>query len=386
MFVLVVLATVLLGLGGAAARGSAGGDPALSIDPATALAALHCPATFSRPKTPVLLVHGTGLTATESWTHTFAKTLPAAGHDVCTIDLPDRALDDAQIAAEYVVVGIHEVAARSGRRIDVVGHSQGGLEPRWAFKWFPSTRPLVDDDVSISSTHHGSLDAAGICSIGTCAPSVWQQRPGSKFLNALNAGDETPGDISYTSIYSLTDEVVPELPPPPTSMLAGARNIELQDVCPGRPADHISILWDAVAEALVIDALDHPGPANPARLPSTACLSLIAPGLDASDVAYMHTVALGNAAQTTILTGPKSSAEPPLMPYVLAAQAASAAPASSPSPAAAQPSPTPAPSSPSRPSSAPVGSLAATGGTSPIALGLLLLALAVVTRRVLRVS
>ncbi|MBV9411448.1 MAG: lipase [Acidimicrobiia bacterium] len=363
------------------------GDPPLSIDPAAALAALHCPATFSRPKTPVLLVHGTGLTATESWAHTFAKTLPADGHDVCTVDLPDRALDDAQVAAEYVVVGIHEVAARSGRRIDLVGHSQGGLEPRWALKWFPSTRPLVDDYVSISSTQHGSLDAAGICAVGTCAPSVWQQRPGSKFLNALNAGDETPGDVSYTSIYSLTDEVVPELPPPPTSMLAGARNIELQDVCPGRPADHISILWDAVAEALVFDALDHPGPADPARLPANVCLSLAAPGLDVSDIAYMHTVALGNAAQTTIITGPKSSSEPPLMPYVLAAQTAAATPTPA---SGAQPNPTPAaapaPSSPSQPGVAPAGSLAATGGGPPVAVALFLLVLAAVTRRAPRVS
>src|SRR5205085_3391738 len=165
-----------------------------------------------------------------------------------------------------VVAARHEVAVRAGRKLAVVGHSQGGLEPRWAFKWFPSTRPLVDDYVSISSTHHGSADADGVCTVGSCAPSVWQQRRESQFLEALNAGDETPGDISYTSIYSLTDEIVPELPPPSTSMLEGARNILLQDVCPGRPADHFSILWDAVGEALVIDALDHPGPADPARL------------------------------------------------------------------------------------------------------------------------
>lgn len=373
MVVLALVASVLLG---AAAPASAAGDPPLSIDPAAALAALHCPASFTRPKTPVLLVHGTGSTAQESWAHTFAKTLPLDGHDACTIDLPARALGDIQVAAEYVVVAIRDEAARSGRRIDIVGHSQGGVEPRWALKWFPSTQALVDDDVSISSTHHGSLDATGICTIGSCAPSVWQQRPGSKFLNALNAGDETPGAVTYTSIYSLTDEIVPELPPPATSMLAGARNIELQDVCPARPADHFSILWDAVAQGLVMDALDHPGPADPTRLAPAACLGLIAPGLDPSDVAYMHTVALAQAGQSTLVTGPMS-VEPPLKPYVLASQTAAASP---PPAAAAQPSAPPAAGSPSAAPSASQASLPSTGATPPVSVALVLLALALCIR------
>jgi len=380
MVLLALTAVVLLAAPQAA---PAAGDPTLSIDPAAALSALHCPASFVRPKTPVLLVHGTGSTAEESWTHTFAKTLPRDGHDVCTIDLPQRALGDAQVSAEYVVVAMHAVAARAGRKIDVVGHSQGGLEPRWALKWFPSTRSLVDDYVSISSTQHGSLDADGICTLGSCAPSVWQQRRESQFLKALNTGDETPGDASYTSIYSLTDEIVPELPPPATSMLAGARNIALQDVCPGRPADHFSILWDAVGEALVMDALDHPGPADPARLGPTVCLGLMAPGLDAGDVAYMHTVALANAAQSTVVTGPMSSAEPPLKAYVLGTQAAAtpkATPAANPSPGSSAPAPPPQ----STPPSVQARTLAATGGTAPLRGAIALLGLALAARRVKR--
>ncbi|MBV8984503.1 MAG: lipase [Acidimicrobiia bacterium] len=379
----VVLALVTLVLLGAPQVARGAGDPPLSIDPAAALAALHCPATFAHPKTPVLLVHGTGSTVEESWTHTFAKTLPLDGHDVCTIDLPQRALVDAQISAEYVVVAMHTMAGRAGRKIDVVGHSQGGLEPRWALKWFPSTRSLVDDYVSISSTQHGSADADGICTVGSCAPSVWQQRTTSQFLKALNAGDETPGDLSYTSIYSLTDEVVPELPPPSTSRLDGARNIALQDVCPGRPADHFSILWDAVAEALVMDALDHPGPADPARLGAAVCLGVIAPGLDAADVAYMHTVALANAFQTTVVTGPMSSTEPPLKPYVLATQAAAAP---SPAPAAGGP-PAPSTPAPSPRANAPMvqgKSLAATGGRAPLGGAAALLGLALALKRMKR--
>ena len=35
-----------------------------------------------------------------------------------------------------------------------------------------------------------------------------QQTAGSPFLTELNAGDETPGDVSYTQITTRYDEVV----------------------------------------------------------------------------------------------------------------------------------------------------------------------------------
>ena len=380
LVVLAVGATVLLA-GASPAR--AASDPPLSIDRAAALAVLHCPPSFTRSKTPVLLVHGTGSTAAESWAHSFAKTLPGAGHDVCTIDLPARALGDIQVAAEYVVVAIEDVAGRAGRRIDVVTHSQGGLEPRWALKWFPSTQTLVDDYVSLSATHHGSADAAGVCSVGSCAPAVWQQVPGSRFLKALNAGDETPGDVSYTSIYSLTDEVVPELPPPSTSIIAGGRNIAVQDVCPGRPVNHIGALHDPVTHALVLDALDHAGAADPSRISTATCLGLVAPGLDASDAAYLQTIGLGQAGLNTIVTGPKSSAEPPLAAYVLASQTTAAAPA----PAPNGPSPAAPPARPAtQPAGGRQGSLPATGPSPIWGIGVAALAVSLLVRRTTRQS
>jgi triacylglycerol lipase len=48
-----------------------------------------------------------------------------------------------------------------------------------------------------------------------------QISPGSRFLAELNAEDETPGDIRYTSIYSMTDECCV---PFTSCILKGARN------------------------------------------------------------------------------------------------------------------------------------------------------------------
>jgi hypothetical protein len=209
---------------------------------------------------------------------------------------------------------------------------------------------------------------------------VWQQRPGSKFLNALNAGDETPGDVSYTSIYSLTDEIVPELPPPATSIIQGGRSIAVQDVCPARPVNHLGALHDAVEFALVTDAFDHPGPADPARLSATTCLGVFAPGLDPSDAAYIQAVGLGQAGLNTIVTGPKSSAEPPLMPYVLASQTAAAAVPQAPQSASTQPGGS-APPAAAPPPAAQGSALPSTGGSPLVGPALIALALVLITRR-----
>src|SRR3546814_4845798 len=72
--------------------------------------------------------------------------------------------------------------------------------------------------------------------------------PDSNFVAALNADDETPGDISYTSLYSgFYDELVKPAAPVPTAALdfqqdnPQVANLLLQDVCPGRFVDHVTI-------------------------------------------------------------------------------------------------------------------------------------------------
>jgi hypothetical protein len=223
----------------------------------------------------------------------------------------------------------------------------------------------------MSSPEHGSLAAAGACAAASCAPAVWQQVPGSAFLKALNGGDETPGDVSYTSIYSLTDEVVPELPPPSTSVIEGARNVAIQDLCPGRPVNHVGMLTDPVAHALVLDALGHAGPADPSRVAASTCFLPLAPGLDAADFAYVQAVALPNAGASTLVTGPKTGAEPPLAPYVAGEQASASPPASGPQPAGSPPTQAPGTSASVRGSS-----LAATGARPSMAVALMALAAA----------
>jgi triacylglycerol lipase len=288
-----------------AAAGDAG--PALSVSAAEVRAAMECPAEFSRPA--VLLVHGTATNARESWSWNYLKTLPAEGYDVCTVDLPDRSLGDIQLSSEYVVHAVRAMRAASGRRIAVIGHSQGTLQPRWALKWWPDVRAAVGDFVSLAGPHHGASGADGVCFSGSCAPAAHQMRTGSRFLAALNSGDETPRGPSYTSIYSASDELVQ---PPRTAVLAGARNLLVQDLCPGRPVHHGGLLHDAVVHRLVLDALTHRGPADPQRFQRATCAQGSMPGAD--DPVAGNAMLYGPAL-VAVLRYPTVAQEPALAPY-----------------------------------------------------------------------
>ena len=248
---------------------------------------------------PVLLVHGTGTTREQNWRWNYWQGLQSQGFDVCWVQLPGSSLGDAQISAEYVARAIEVIAAATGEKVDVLGHSQGGLQPRWAIKWFPSG-PRIDDYVSLATPNHGTA-VADVGSTMFCFDSCWQMRTDSNFLAALNQGDETPGKISYTNIYTATDELVQ---PVGTQALEGATNILLQDLCPGRPVDHLGIAADYVTWELVMSALTSKGGAQVEALSADACTKAMMPGA---------TVPQDNNGDYS--EGEASTQEPPLMPY-----------------------------------------------------------------------
>ena len=256
------------------------GDAAYTVPTDTLDAALECSGAAGSPEgtdrsEPVLLVHGTAVTREQNWGWGYWPALQSAGFEVCWVQLPNQATGDIQISAEYVARAVEVMADRSGTKVDIIGHSQGGLSPRWAIKYFPSGA-LVDDYVGFASPNHGSAAAdRRIRRDGTCPAACWQMRPGSEFISALNAGDETPGTISYTNVFTTNDELVV---PYTSSELDGASNVVVQDVCRGRPIDHFLIAGDAVTWELAVDALTNDGGADSERLRGLTCLKLALPG------------------------------------------------------------------------------------------------------------
>jgi triacylglycerol lipase len=208
---------------------------------------------------PVLLVHGTTVTREQNWGWNYWNALPDLGYEVCWVQMPDLGFGDIQTASEYVARAIEVMHDTTGEDVDVIGHSQGGIEPRWVIKWFPAGE-FVDDYIALAAPNHGSsLAVAG----DQASEALWQLRPDADLITALNAGDETPGPIDYTSVASETDELIQ---PVGTHELEGAANVLVQDLCPNRKVNHGGIVGDDVAYRLVIDALTNPGAADPDRV------------------------------------------------------------------------------------------------------------------------
>ncbi len=263
--------------------------------------------------TPVLLVHGTFADSKINWSWNYKRTLPARGEPACTVDLPNLSAGDIQASSEYVVYAIRAMARRSGGDVSVIGLSQGGLNIRWALRWWPDLRHLVDDAVLFVTPNNGSSFTNAVCtSPGVCATALYQMRSDSAFLGALNRGRDTVPGVDYTEIATSDDTIFVT---PPEARLPGARNIVIQDVCPGHKVDHVGTAYDGPTYAFAVDALDHPGPAKPKRVGTAACRHDTMPGVtraqaDAKVQSYQAklTVLLGP-------TGPKAQGESPLARY-----------------------------------------------------------------------
>ena len=238
-------------------------------------------------RAPVLLVPGTGVRAGEEFSWNYEPALTARGIPWCGVSFPDSGNDDMQINGEYVVYAIRTMYARAGRRIAIYGHSQGGEVPRWALRFWPDTRAMVDDVVGAAGPNHGSVVADAACGVRKpCQPSDWQAQTHSQFTAALNSGQETFPGISYTEVYSHFDEEVqPNQDSSGTSSLHGGggriTNAAVQDVCPNDTSEHLALgSYDPVTWALALDALDHDGPAETARVGLTPCTQQFMPGVN----------------------------------------------------------------------------------------------------------
>ena len=274
---LVALIGLALGLGAVPPAPTDAAGPPLHTPRARLDAAVECDAGARAGKKTVLLVPGTGATADEAWSWNYGRQLPRAGFGVCTVELPDRALGNFTVSAEYAVHAARTAYRISGRKIAVLGHSQGGLMAIWTAKFWPDVASHATDVIGLAANVRGTQLANTLCVMGSCAAIAWQMARGSLVTRAATRAP-LPRTPSFTSIGSLTDEVV--FPQPAVSALPGARHVMVQDVCPVRVVDHGLLLADSVGYALVIDALRHRGPASPARVPRSTCASVTMPGVD----------------------------------------------------------------------------------------------------------
>lgn len=290
--------------------------PPLQDPPEVLDRALRCPADLGPGDHGVLLVHGTALDAAVNFSWSYEPALTAAGYAVCLVDLVDNGMGDNQRSAERVVHAVRTMHAATGRPIGIVGYSQGGQVARWALRFWPDLRPMVDDLVTLSAPNNGALFADVLCA-APCAAAAWQQRMlGSAYIAALNSRATTFPGVDITSVYTRVDEIATPNVAAQSSYLPGAVNVATQDVCPLNVSEHLLLgTVDAVGYALVVDALVHDGPADPSRLSPTVCTQLFLPGVDPLEVPGRLVDLAGVIAQS-LLAAPLLPAEPPLACYV----------------------------------------------------------------------
>ena len=297
--------------------------PDLSIPPDKLAKSLNCTADAARATQKVaLFVPGTSFTPEVNYGWNWFPALRDRGIPYCSVQLPRRALGDAQISAEYVVHAIRQVHRVSGHQVALVGHSQGGLVARFALRFWPDLRPMVDDYISFGATNHGGItgDLACVPAVG-CPPATSQQRLTAKFVEATNSGQETFGGISYTNVYTRADEIAqPNLNDHGTSSLHGPgriTNVAVQDLCPlSLATEHLAVgTYDPAAYALAIDALTHDGPATLERTSQQACATTYMPGVDPNAFAGNY-ASLVTSLATGLASFPRATREPSLKPYV----------------------------------------------------------------------
>lgn len=222
---------------------------------ATAVAGIGSPTVQAQATDdPVIVVAGTF--APEFSVVPLQSRLLGDGYDAYTFALPGGGLQDIAASSQALADYVDDVLADTGAaQVDLVAHSQGGLVGRYYVKYLGGDT-AVDSLVMLGTPNYGTAlsNIAGVFGITQFCEACEQMRIGSAFLNDLNAGDDTIGDVEYTNIYTSFDEVV--FPAATARMNDGADNVRLQRYC-WRIVGHIGLIGDGAVYDGVDDALQH---------------------------------------------------------------------------------------------------------------------------------
>ncbi|MEU9115990.1 alpha/beta fold hydrolase [Streptomyces sp. NPDC048483] len=225
-----------------------------------------CKPSSAHPE-PVVLVNGTFKTMAENWA-TLSPKLAEDGYCVFAFNYGHAATDPIADSAAELRDFVNAVLGSTGaKKADLVGHSQGGMMPRYYIK-FLGGATKVDDLVGIVPSNHGTSNPLALVAGATVCPSCVDQTAGSDLLKKLNADPETPTGPEYTQLATKYDEVVV---PYTSSFLSGpadhVTNVLLQDNCPLDTTEHDQATKDPVVAQWVENALGRKGPADPGFQP-----------------------------------------------------------------------------------------------------------------------
>ncbi|MBJ7518201.1 MAG: alpha/beta fold hydrolase [Solirubrobacteraceae bacterium] len=234
---------------------------------------------------PVVLVHGTAANMALSW-RAIGPELKNRGFCVFALNYgrlypgPSFGLARIERSARELGVFVDRVLAATGAtKVDIIGHSQGGMMPRQYLR-FEGGAGKVGTLVGMSPSNHGSGDPDEVDApsrvpawvrnwlrslTSSLAPAFAQQSAGSPFMRQLNEGGDTVPGVRYVVIQTRYDEIVT---PWTSALLDGpdVTNIVVQDGCEQNKIDHAAIVYDRRAVGYALRALD---PSDTSPVPCT---------------------------------------------------------------------------------------------------------------------
>ena len=210
-------------------------------------------------KDPVIVVNG--LFGVGFAYEPLVARLRANGFRVWDFELPTLGTQDIRLSAQALNAFADAVRTQTGAaKVDLVGHSEGGLVSRAYVKYYGGAAE-VDSLVTLGTPNYGTVAAniVRLFTLGTCVgiTACEQMTIGSSFLANLNAGDDSVGNVAYTNIATVMDELVQ----PYTSSFLNAAdgnitNRALQSQCFVRIVGHLGLIVDGAVYSGVEDALE----------------------------------------------------------------------------------------------------------------------------------
>lgn len=210
---------------------------------------------------PVIVVAGTfaDQPAANIFYAPLAACLRADGYRPYIFGLPTSGTEGIGRTAQALNAFADQVRAQTGAaRVDLIGHSQGGLVARHYVKYLGGSGE-VDALISLGAPHHGTAIAnlARLFGLGNCIGivSCQQMARGSTYLSNLNAGDDTIGIARHTNIISNNDGIVL---PVTTGWLAddgNNANVRVQSPCFLRFVGQVGLALDETVYSGIQDAL-----------------------------------------------------------------------------------------------------------------------------------
>jgi pimeloyl-ACP methyl ester carboxylesterase len=227
---------------------------------------------------PVVLVHATLADEGSNWV-TLAPLLANNGYCVYGFNYGETILSgllgsidglgNIEHSAEELSSFVSKVLSKTGAsKVDLVGHSQGGMMPNYYIK-FLGGAGKVHTLIALAPSNHGTtLDGittlienfpfATIAVNGFLgvigAPALAQQESSSAFEKKLFESGDTVSGPRYVVIETTHDEVVT---PYTNAFLSGSTvtNITVQSQCPSDPVGHIGMFEDSPALQNVLNQL-----------------------------------------------------------------------------------------------------------------------------------